>query len=47
MTKYCVVLAIMDMASAKSEVKGAKKKYVSGDFELKSDKNQKFMFQSV
>ena len=32
MTKYCVVLALMDMASVKSD------EYGPGDFELKSDK---------
>ena len=36
MTKYCIVLVIMDMA---------KKKYISGDFELKSDKNPEIRFQ--
>ena len=41
MTKYAVILAIMDMASAKSDVNGSKKKYVFGDFELESDKNSK------
>ena len=35
----------MDMVSAKSDVNGAKKKYVSVDFELKSDNNPKIMFQ--
>ena len=34
MTKYCVVLAIMDMASVKSD------EYGPGDFELKSDKTK-------
>ena len=43
MTKFVVVLAIMDMVSAKSDVNGQKEKYVFGDFELESDtkKNQK------
>ena len=45
MTEYCVVLVIMDMASAKYDVNGAKKKPVSCNFELKSDKNPKIMFQ--
>ena len=45
MTENCVVLAIMDMVSSKSDVNGAKKKYVSGNFELKSDKNPKIMFK--
>ena len=34
MTKYCVILAIMDMASANSDVFGQKKKYVFGVFLL-------------
>ena len=33
MTEYCVVLVIMEMASAKSDVNGANKKYVYGNFE--------------
>ena len=41
MIKYAVVFAIMDMASAKSDVNGPKKKYVFCDFELESDKNTK------
>ena len=41
MTKYAVVLVIMDMASAKSDVNGPKKKYGFGDFELESDKKHK------
>ena len=46
MTKYAVVFAIMDMASAKCDVNVQRKKYVFGDFELESDKkNTKQMFQ--
>ena len=41
MTKYGVILAIMDMASAKSDLNGRQKFYVFGDFELESDKNAK------
>ena len=32
MTKYCVILAIMDMTSANSDVIGQKKKYVFAYF---------------
>ena len=37
MTKFVVVLAIMDMVSAKSDVNGQKEKYVFGNFELESE----------
>ena len=42
MTKYGVVLAIMDMASAKSDVNGPKKKVCSCNFELESDNTHNF-----
>ena len=37
MTKYGVVFVIMNVASAKSDVNGPKRKYVFGSFELESD----------
>ena len=48
MTKYAVILAIMDMASAKSDVNGwNKKKYIFINFALKSEKNTKHIFKNV
>ena len=38
MPKYGIILAIMDMASAKSDVNGRKKKYILDVFQYKSDK---------
>ena len=40
MIKYAVILAIMDMASAKSDVIGPKKTCVFGQFELENDKKK-------
>ena len=47
MTKYGVVLTIMDMALAKSNVNSPKKKYVFDEFELESEKKHNFFFFKI
>ena len=47
MTQHVVVLLIMDMESAKSDVNGPKKKYVFGAFYLKKKSDQKNNFKNI